>query len=70
MSRTDGRLSVAQAASVAMVESSVAPGQPHADLLAEAVALSPDADLVAEARQAQLRWDSQPQPLGGVVTGA
>ncbi len=25
-------------------------GQPHADLLAEAVALSPDADLVAEAR--------------------
>ncbi len=25
-------------------------GRPHADLLAEAVALSPDADLVAEAR--------------------
>jgi hypothetical protein len=25
-------------------------GQPHAELLAEAVALSPDADLVAEAR--------------------
>jgi hypothetical protein len=29
-------------------------GQPHADLLDEAVALSPDADLVAEARRGQL----------------
>jgi hypothetical protein len=33
-------------------------GQPHADLLAKAVALSPDADLVAEARHSQ----SRPQP--------
>jgi hypothetical protein len=33
-------------------------GQPHAHLLAEAVALSPDADLVAEARQNH----GQPQP--------
>ncbi len=31
-------------------------GQPHADLLAEALALSPDADLVTEAKRSQLRW--------------
>ncbi len=39
-------------------------GQPHGDLLAEAVALSPDADLVAEARRNQSRLESQPEPFG------
>ena len=37
-------------------------GQPHADLLAEAVALSPDADLVAEARSSA---DEPLNSLGG-----
>jgi len=39
-------------------------GQPHAALLAEAAALSPDADLVAEARHTQPGRESQPQPFG------
>jgi hypothetical protein len=39
-------------------------GQPYASLLAEAIALSPDADLVAEAQGSQLSWESQPQPFG------
>jgi hypothetical protein len=39
-------------------------GQPHGDLLAEAVALSPDADLVTEARWSQSRRESQPEPFG------
>ena len=39
-------------------------GQPHADLLTEAVGLFPDADLVAEARRSQPAQESQPQPSG------
>lgn len=39
-------------------------GQPHAGLLTEAIALSPDADLVAEAQRSQLDRESQPQPFG------
>jgi hypothetical protein len=39
-------------------------GQPHAGLLAEAVGLAPDADLVAEARRSQPARESQPRPFG------
>lgn len=39
-------------------------GRPHADVLAEAVALCPEADLVAEARRSQPARESQPQPFG------
>jgi hypothetical protein len=39
-------------------------GRPHADVLAEAVALCPDADLVAEAQRSQPARESQPQPFG------
>lgn len=39
-------------------------GQLYAGLLAEAIALSPDADLIAEAWQSQLGEENQPQPSG------
>jgi hypothetical protein len=41
-------------------------GLPQVGLLAEAIALGPDAHLVAEAHRSQLDRQSQPQPSGAI----